>query len=127
MNRIPDDVIINHIIPYTYSTQPISLQEDIRDFKTSFPQIVQIYTGIYGTRYGANILHLDILRLLSPPRVLYDVMKRRFDLRNANTQRVHQIITGFRNIGNKTKMLWGLLTPRERTHFFNEYALPRLV
>jgi hypothetical protein len=127
MNRIPDDVIINHIIPYTYLTQPVSLQEDIRDFKTSFPQIIHIYIGIYGTRYGANLLHLDILRLLSPPRILYDVMKRRFDLQNANTQRIHQIITGFRNIKHKTKMLWGLLTPRERTHFFNEYALPRLV
>ena len=127
MNRLPDDVIINHIIPYTYSTQPVSLQEDIRDFKASFPQIVQIYTGIYGIQYGSNLLHSDILRLLSPPRLLYDIMKRRFDLRNANTQRLHQIITGFRNVHRKTKMLWCLLTPRERTHFFNEYVLPRLV
>jgi hypothetical protein len=127
MNRLPDDIIMNHIIPYTYSTQPVSLQEDIHDFKTSFPQIIQIYTGIYGTRYGLNLLHLDIIRFTSPPRVLYDVMKRHFNLRNASSQRIHQIIIGFRNVYRKTKMIWGLLTPRERTHFFNEYTLPRLV
>jgi len=34
MERIPLDIIINHIIPYTYNIQPNILLEDIKNYYT---------------------------------------------------------------------------------------------
>lgn len=43
MNKIPTDIIMNKIIPYTYSTQPQSLRKDITTFYFIYNRFLEIY------------------------------------------------------------------------------------
>lgn len=43
MNELPRDIIINHIIPYTYSTQDDLLQRDIKTYVFTLDHLKKIY------------------------------------------------------------------------------------
>ena len=51
MKRIPIDIIINHIIPYTYNIQPNLLLEDIKNYH-------KIKTILTDDKYDIDIIHL---------------------------------------------------------------------
>jgi hypothetical protein len=94
LRKIPNDIIINHIIPYTYQTQTKNLLLDIISFKKDFDIIKNIYTF----DYNFNILLQDLL-------LFYE---DELDL--------------FLSISNLTnKKLWGLLSISQRTHFINKH------
>jgi len=54
MKRIPFDVIINHIIPYTYNVQSNILLEDIKNYFT-------IKEILMNKKYDTNIIKHEIL------------------------------------------------------------------
>lgn len=56
MEKIPYDIIINHIIPYTYNIQPKILLEDIKNYYT-------IKSKIMDDKYSSTI-KLKILGFL---------------------------------------------------------------
>ena len=43
LTRLPVDIIINHVIPFTYKTQAPALLQDIKDYTKTY-EIVQQYT-----------------------------------------------------------------------------------
>ncbi len=43
MNKLPYDIIINHIIPYTYSTQDDLLQRDIKTYVFTLDYLKKMY------------------------------------------------------------------------------------
>ena len=51
MKRIPIDIIINHIIPYTYNIQPNLLLEDIKNYH-------KIKTILTDDKYDIDVIHL---------------------------------------------------------------------
>lgn len=94
LRKIPNDIIINHIIPYTYQTQTKNLLLDIISFTKDFDIIKNIYTF----DYNFNILLQDLLLFCDDE----------LDL--------------FLSISNPTnKKLWGLLSIYQRTRFINKH------
>jgi len=133
IDRLPEDVIINHILPYTYKLQPIKFLNDIRSFVTDYSLIESIYM----TQFNEIILLHDLLRFLyiniSPSygieNIFDTVLRRHFCLKNKNEEfLINIVIICFHrnidiNIERKIKIIWGLLRPNERTQFINKYII----
>jgi hypothetical protein len=129
INKLPDDVIINHILPYTYERQPRKLLNDIRSFAKDYSLIESIYM----TQFNELVLLYDLLRFLYPcygkKNIIENVLRRHFHLKNKTGEYlINVLIVCFErnleiNTERKIKILWGLLKPMERTQFINKYII----
>jgi hypothetical protein len=94
LRKIPSDILVNHIIPYTYQTQDKALLSDIISFKKDLDMIKNIYIFDYNFHILLNDLILfcdtEFCNFLSITRP-------------------------------KIKKLWGLLTIIQRTRFIDKY------
>lgn len=134
-NKIPLPLIIEYILPYTYQPQPKHLLHDIKSYVNDFSLI----TSVYFTQYKECILMNDLIKMIDKidkfavdNRSIKKVFTRIKDKRFLND---HEYITYKEeflknnhqdNIMRKIRLIWGLLTPRERTIFFNTYILDDL-
>ena len=57
LNKVPMDVIMNHILPYTYLPQPLNLMEDVRSFSADY----SILENAYAFDFTYNVLFYDLL------------------------------------------------------------------
>jgi len=134
LKKIPDEIIINHIIPYTYQTQPLRLLHDIRSYTREF----KFVEDIYYTEYNPSVLLCDLIRFCNNGKVapIYGVeytyelflrrnytlsMKSKIDIIEYVFQNIHNKLTY--KTENKIKFIWGLLTSQERLDFIDEYIL----
>ena len=135
-NKLPEEIINNHIIPYTYCNQPPILLHDIRSFLSDYSLI----TSIYFTQYKVCVLLNDLIKTVNSIDNYVDC--------NETTQvKVFSRLNRLEGIDNENYNLWkyqyfnnissdnvvpkirtiiGLLTPRERTIFFNTFILEDL-
>jgi len=105
---LPQDIIINHIAPYTYRTKPENLLLDIRSFNNDY-QLIEDY---YLTMLNKRILLHDL--------ILY--YKKRFGvnrLRYIYIQNFHRTT----NVDTKNRVLLTKMTPLDRCLFINDYIL----
>jgi hypothetical protein len=112
MNRLPYDVIYNHIIPYTYNTQSITLLEDIKNFDL-------IKKELLDNKYNTNSIKHEILAIFyTDTNILKNVLERSFifkkTLKTKNTKNMN--IHSYTN-DKKFAILFGLFTPSERNRF----------
>ncbi len=131
---LPHDIVVNHIIPYTYEKQPKILLQDIRSYSSD----LDLIDNYYMFESNEIILLNDLVRFcnnnIAP---VYDVepryetiLKRHFSMKDKTRLEIKQFvfIDFHRRLivhpERKIKFLWGLLTPTERTRFFNRYVLP---
>ena len=134
LESLPDDIIINNIIPYTYEKQPNQLLQDIRSYTAD----LDLIDNYYMFESNEIVLLNDLVRFcnnnIAP---LYDVepryetiLKRHFSMKDMTTLEIKQFVFFdfhrrlILNPQCKIKFLWGLLMPAERTRFFNRYVLP---
>lgn len=134
LQLLPYDILVNHIIPYTYEKQSKILLEDIRSYCSDFDLI----NNYYMFESNEIVLLNDLVRFcnnnIAP---VYDIepryetiLKRHFSMMKKTTLEIKQFvfIDFHRRLivhpERKIKFLWGLLTPTERTRFFNRYVLP---
>jgi hypothetical protein len=131
ISLLPEDVIINHIIPFTYLVQPRKLLVDIRSYVIDYSFLENIYTY----EYNDEILLYDLVTFCNNGKFptwglepKYDeIVRRHFlykSIRDSDLQLL--IFMAFhRKMGQlcerKNRFLWGLLRPRERTSFINKY------
>ena len=140
MSLIPNDILINHIIPYTYKKQPQKLLYDLKNYIEDFRFLEEIYE----TQYNYGILYYDLLEYCNngPP------FEYEFNDKFINIIRRHIIYKNYSNIMvcnyifykfnvfyvelnndlddiyiKKSRFLWGLLKPVERIQFINKYAI----
>lgn len=138
LNKIPYDVIINNIIPYTYMKKcPLHLQ-DIRSYYSHF-SLVENYYFIY---FNQHILLNDLKNffykndeIYSITNQYYKIFKRYFmfqyiqhiNISNYLYNKFHNNnntnSNAIKNPNSKIKFIWGLLTPRERVNFIHKYVL----
>ena len=102
MENIPYDIIINHIIPYTYNIQPKIVLDDIKNY-------YKIKSKIMDNTYSTTI-KLEILAFFYFKSMLNTILHRHFIQKYT-----------FDNIKSaplekKFNILFGLLTEEERTH-----------
>lgn len=133
LRKIPDDVIINHIIPYTYEKKPIRHMADIRDFYESYRTIAEYYY----TELNEYILLRDIVYFYNEGHSLDNGIKNLFTVklnRNISLQKYsleEKCVFIFFNykdnidvdMNKKINFLWGLMKPFERAYFINKNIL----
>ena len=113
MERIPFDVIINHIIPYTYNVQSNILLEDIKNYYT-------IKEILMDKKYDTNMIKHEILAVFYDNQTkLSTILHRHFQIKLKKKD--YNIIYNFSN-NKRFNILYGLFTKEERTNFL-EYML----
>jgi len=129
ISKLPLDVVMNHIIPFTYSTFPRRLLNDIKSYYKDF----EILENIYHIEFNDTILLHDLLRFcnhnIAPVYGLHEkyenILRRNYYLSGkSNTFIMEYIFFHFHasllvNKVRKIRFLWGLFTPKERTRFIN--------
>ena len=101
-NMLPTEIIINHIIPYTYQIQSKELINDIINYKKDFSIIQNIFAFDYNYKILLNDLHLfcnENKKLYANKDILYKSNK----------------------IKRQIRLIWGSLTPIERNRFINNF------
>jgi len=131
LKNIPNDIIINNIIPYTYIKKCPKHLQDIRSFYFDL-LVVENYYYIY---YNQFILFNDLEEffyksdeLYSITNQYYKIFKRHImfqDIQHINISNYlyNKFKNNSNNVNNKTKFIWGLLTHSERAAFLNNYVL----
>ena len=131
--KIPVDVFVNHIIPYTYQKIDSNLLNDIRNFIHDYRIIINYY---YFDMNEYFLIH-DILFFCSDGGITFKIYDDLFiDFLNRNSmfkklplyKKCKYIKDNFyynlnSNIEQKIKFLFALLTPNERTRFINKYII----
>ena len=108
MKRIPFDVIINHIIPYTYNVQSTILLEDIKNYYT-------IKEILMNKKYDTNMIKHEILALFYDNNSnLSTILYRHFQMKCKKKD--CNIIYNF-SYNKRFNILFGLFTKEERTLF----------
>ena len=126
--KIPYHVIHKHIIPYTYSTQSKILLHDIKSF-ISDKKLLEASNDYYINNF---FLLIDLLRFYEYSLVtkiikpeLYILLQRHIKYKN-NTPLIDKFIFDTRITFKQKRtvnLLLALMTPFERTRFFNKYVL----
>ena len=131
--RLNDDVILNHIIPYTYNTQPSELLFDIKNFYSELSIIENAYTY----DYNYYILFYDLINFCNQSVTLnYNlqnrfetILRRNFNLSSKSYSYLNNLvfIHFYRdvslNMNRKLRFVWALLTPNERMKFIRRFLL----
>jgi len=108
MERIPFDVIINHIIPYTYNVQSNILLEDIKNYFT-------IKELLINKKYDINMIKHEILSIFyNNNHNLSTILYRHFQMKLKKKD--YNIIYNLSN-NKRFNILFGLFTKEERVLF----------
>ena len=119
MERIPEDLLINNVYPYTYKLQSKELLLDIKSWHTDTNLINYIYyteSMRPFSKYNDLMLLNDLERFIKKYRHML-FYRKISDILN------HMLVDKTTNMKRKIRILVGLLTPIERTRFFNEFVL----
>jgi hypothetical protein len=131
LKKIPNDIIINNIFPYTYIKKCPKHLQDIRSFYSHF-SLVENYYYIY---YNEHILFNDLEEFFYKNDEIYSITNKYYKIfkRHIMFQDIQHInISNYlylkfhsnvNNPNNKIKFIWGLLTPNERVNFIYKHVL----
>ncbi len=134
--KLPLDLVINKIMPFAYCPQDANLLHDIRSFKKDYDLIDSIYSYSYKSVILFNDLEIFI-RSIDNISVVDSILiksngyspfiSRNYMLKKKSLCDLAMYHKGFfqnkNNINNKNRIIWGLLSPEERTRFFNTFVL----
>ena len=139
MKKIPYYVIHRCIIPYTYELQPRRLLVDIRSFVNDYAMLENTYLLLYNSRILFNDLIFycngnmrdltNIYDLTTISQKYLDILRRHVAFHCKSLEDINsRILDGRYSIRpyqylSRSRFLWGLLTPFERSEFINEYLL----
>jgi hypothetical protein len=116
MEKIPMDIIINHIIPFTYDIQPKLLLEDIQNYD-------KIKSLLINDKYDTDIIKHEILAIFYINKTkLNNILNRHFQINLKNYD--YNIIYKYSQ-NTKFNILFGLFSIEERT-YFSDYILNEL-
>lgn len=134
--KLPFDIIINHILPYTYKKKSERHLADIRSFYNDY----LIITNYYYCELNEYILLRDVIHFYNNNKPLDAMIEHRFTLR-LNRSVVFQkmsldekhvfIFTHYKdnilkNSETKIRLLLGLMKPKERAVFINYFIVRNL-
>ena len=127
MQKIPEDVIIQHICPYLYQPKSQEFCNDVKSFVYTKNYLYNLYFSKYSLReYNREWLLADISRFINGynsyyfrySNLFYAKMKKLFMLRDKKLEYVHRFMLMLERklppeIGIHIKI--GVLTPKERS------------
>ena len=130
--KIPVDIFINHIVPYSYAKIDESILNDVRNFTIDY----RLITDYYYFDMNDHCLLVDLLWFCNRnplfdtvSHLFIDILNRNVMLKYLSLEQKYEYIQQnfYYNIGTKTmqknKFILGLLTPSERASFINQYII----
>jgi len=133
MNKLPEDIIFNCIIPYTYSPQSKELLNDVRSFTNTLEIISTIYYNEWIIYYkeqepeDKNWLINDIFNYSKKDLIHYqpNVLKLWYRLYSINTdfksERYIKVLDKM-PVECGIRRFWGIFTIEERNDFIKKYS-----
>ena len=129
--KIPVDVYINHIIPYTYQKIDTKLLNDIRNFIYDYNMIINYYY------FDMNeyCLLIDIIWFFNKKPIteinhlFINFLNRNIIFNKLSYDKKISFIKNnfycnlYSNAAKKNKLLLALMTPSERANFINRYII----
>lgn len=124
MNKLPEELINNHIMPFAYNIKDKHHLIDIRSFVRDY----NILENLYFTDFESVILLNDLYLFLFESKKY--IFSRFINMKGKNNLEIcyHEIIFFKRNdvhTERKIRLIWGLLTPFERTQFINKFIIDK--
>lgn len=130
-NKLPFDVVVNHILPYTYNIQSSRLLRDVRSFYVDY----SFLENVYAFDFNYDVLFYDITcfcnRTRRPNLNMHEdfgcLLRRLFRFKDYTYNQLNNIAfilfhrSASVNSIRKIRILWALLKPKERTLFINRY------
>jgi len=130
--KLPTEIIINHILPYTYEKQSQKILNDIKSFYND----LNIIENYYYFEQNTSVLLNDIKNFISIPssyerfEILHNndnddyKIVRKYVLKKHKTY--YKMILRYSNteIDRAIRKIIGLMTLIERTRFINKYIIP---
>jgi len=129
---LPEDVIVNHIMPFTYRPQPKELLLDIRSYYSDFYFILNNYTFEMNCRILLRDLIEFTIKTIDGTDAIDKVatfLSRSITGKSKGLSTINCYInrnfktTLFQQLYRKIRTFIGLFTPVERTRFINDYIL----
>jgi hypothetical protein len=118
--KIPNDIMINNILPYTYQKQNDKLLADILSFRKDIDLVNVIYT----TQFNYNILLFDLINYFDVKTILlrnYSIYNNLIP--NKKLSSFSERFFDRKKIITSILFFWGLLTIYERARFINKFVL----
>jgi hypothetical protein len=139
IEKIPEDIIREYILPFTYNIKPREHLDDIASYYLDH----NIVNDCYSTIYNYNILFYDLIRyvnfsdypIIKINNSFVNIISRCYKLKNKSLKEKIDFIENFivhiksnnyfatRNTRYKSRFLFGLLTPFERNEFINKVII----
>jgi hypothetical protein len=120
--RLPLEIRLFCIIPFTYTLQSRELMRDVRSYRVD----IDILDNVYSVQHNDLILLFD-LKTFCGTLNCYDLWQRHFYYSYFSIDNLYEQISTFGhsilNTSRKIRFLWGLLSPEERNEFINSYIL----
>lgn len=126
LSILPDEILINHIIPYTYQPQPTPLMDHIRSYGQTIPVLEDILlhepapfaTVSLISKLYVYLNGMDMIYGTQP--IFINILRRNRGLANKSDKAVIKYLyqnLQFADQNKQLRFLWGLLTPAEHTDF----------
>lgn len=132
MNTLPKEIILHHIIPYTYSPQPKNLLEDIRNFSYTLNLISNIYYNRWIVFFHGdnpqdrNWLINDIHRFINQFNIsILEFWNRKFKINNNLSIGTYLSLFSKYNktpVESQIRIYWSIFTIEERYTFIKIYG-----
>lgn len=130
LSTIPNDIIINEILPYTYSPKPKDLLEDIKNYYNTRTYLFEKYYNMHGDTYFKSTMEYDLIRFFNEDISLshgflncfYRRYKRLFKLKDKKLEYLTHVILRMGGKGKNAVTLdigikLGILRTFERDQF----------
>lgn len=131
LSKLPTEIMINHILPYTYEKQPQKLLNDIKSFYND----LNIIENYYYFEQNSSVLLNDMIDFINIPSSYerFEILHnnnhhdykfiRKYVLKKHKTY--YKIIINYSNIeiDRAIRKIFGLMTLIERTRFINKYII----
>ena len=129
LSKLPTEIMINHILPYTYEKQSPKLLNDIKGFYND----LNIIENYYYFEQNSYVLLNDIKHFINIPSSyeIYDILYNHHDYKFIRKcllkkhKTYFKIILKYSNteINRAIRKIIGLMTLIERTRFINKYII----
>jgi hypothetical protein len=123
VHKLPIEIRLFCIIPFTYTLQSRELMRDVRSYRVD----MDILENVYNVQYNDDILLFDLTHFCTETLSCYDLWKRHFLYSQFSIDNIYDQISRFIysnfHTSRKIRFLWGLLSPEERNEFINSYIL----
>lgn len=128
-SRLPEEVIVNHIMPFAYKIQKKELLKDIQYYNMDLNSCRIFYDWNSLLRDMIHFINLNLKTRFGRINAI-TIFKRIYALKDKSDREINEFINKFSVLDKdtyvnkrKARQLFGLLNRYERVEFFNVYVL----